>query len=915
MKAQENQATSFLRSAEAEDIANRLLDPALRGAVVLGQDGMGKTAVAAEVLTRLEGIVEPYRVHGSPVLSRIPYAVLTPFMDSSDARDLESPLVVLRNIRRYFRARAEAGHPQALLVVDDAHHLDEASSHVLVQLALSGELRLFVLSRSRGVQIQELLSLARDGLMARVDLAPLTPDAVHKLCTHLLDGPVLSASSSILAQMSGGNPLYVKALISAASRNGELVQRNQAWFLRALPTALEPTVQDLAKELLSGRTPAERSILEAVALAGLLPRSALASLGTQEAVQSLLDDGYLEAAPDVPDLIGYAQPLHADAVRSLVPPMRSITIRSQVRGHAPGTGKSASLAHLSWALDCGEQISGQDLLEGARRANAAGDSELAHRLAAAIQDESLRMAAQVQSAVAHLALGNISQAKRELDDAVAAAPDTDTLDAAVLASAQLVAASARPGNEMQTLTGAWASRDAELAAGRGDGTGADGTGRAAWLETGTAVLAVWARILDGNLLQAGPPAAGALGSLDPEAGQPAYSATPVFHEARALGFALAAELRTAAGTIGEAVRAAHGARTEILQDPQASSMARGQVFVRRAMALLHGGRFEKLRQLLMAERSANPHYLLAYGGTIGLLEGALEIRQGRFREGLLRLRPAVEALRSRDPERLLPYALGMAGYAASVTDDASPAIKYAAEVDALGYTGPKGCWLSAQAFAAAALAPQGTEEPPPPQIRELAAEARDAGQLAAEKDILELALAVGDLKQARRLVDLTDSFEGAEALALHAYAAAVAADNPERMVAAADEAVRCRKYLVAVECIGHAIRYYGAHNNLRRQRALIQQLRRRREELAGVTVSYLSPSVHQVRLTRREHEIVHLLLEGASTRDIATRFTLSQRTVEGHVYRIYVKLGISRRTELETVYRALEAEPEVHTGR
>ena len=172
-------------------------------------------------------------------------------------------------------------------------------------------------------------------------------------------------------------------------------------------------------------------------------------------------------------------------------------------------------------------------------------------------------------------------------------------------------------------------------------------------------------------------------------------------------------------------------------------------------------------------------------------------------------------------------------------------------------------------------------------------------------------MAVGDLKQARRLVDLTDSFEGGEASALHAYAAAVAADNPERMVAAADEAVRRRKFLVAVECIGHAIRYYGAHNNLRRQRALIQQLRRRRDELAGVTVSYLSPSVHQVRLTKREHEIVKLLLDGASTKDIATSFTLSQRTVEGHVYRIYVKLGISRRTELEAVYRALEAEPRV----
>nr|WP_257795133.1 MULTISPECIES: helix-turn-helix transcriptional regulator [unclassified Arthrobacter] len=129
------------------------------------------------------------------------------------------------------------------------------------------------------------------------------------------------------------------------------------------------------------------------------------------------------------------------------------------------------------------------------------------------------------------------------------------------------------------------------------------------------------------------------------------------------------------------------------------------------------------------------------------------------------------------------------------------------------------------------------------------------------------------------------------------------------MVAAAEDAIGAQKYLVAVESIGHAIRFYGNHGNLRRQRALIQQLRRRREELAGVTVSYLSPSLHLVRLTRREHEIVALLLSGATTKDIAGHFTLSQRTVEGHVYRIYVKLGISRRADLESAYRALEPGP------
>ena len=907
MQVQAATRPAILRGAEAEAVANHVLDPMLRGSIVLAPEGMGKSALAEEVLRRLEGIVTPYRIHSSPVLARIPYGALTPFMERAMAEDLDSPLVVLRNIRKWFRVRAEAGHPQALLVVDDAHHLDEASSHVLVQLVMSGELRLLILSRSRSANIQELLSLARDGLLSRVDLEPLSREAVHRQCVEELGGPVLRASSAVLARVAGGNPLYVKALVAGARRRGELLQRNGSWYLRVMPGVLEPTVQDLAKRLLASRPEQERAVLEMVALAGFLPRPVLVSVAGQGPVQSLIDDGYLVPDADAPERLELAQPLHAEAIRSLVPPMRSIDIRRQlVETGGPALQTQHDPRQAAWALDCGGAPADEVLLQGAQAANADGDAELALRLALAVQPGPLAASARVEAAAAQLALGNMSEARAGLEEAVASAPDIQTLEKAVVATAQLAACSDRAGERLRALAADWMARDAQLGTADPDGS------RAAWLAAGTGVLALWARLADGNLLVPGESAAAVMELLE---ASPANSGTSAArHELRALGFSLVCEAHTAAGAISEALRAADEAQQELQRGPRLQSRVRGSVWLRRAFALLHGGHFEKLGELLSTELGAPAPHLLAYGGSIGVLEGALEIHQGRFREGLRRLRPSVEALRARDPEQLLPYALAVAGYTAAVVDDTSPAARYASELRGLGYSGPRALELAARAFAAAALAPQHSEEPPPPQIRALAEEARELGQFAAEKDILELALAVGDLKQAKRLVELTDGFEGGEAAALHAYAAAVAADNPERMVAAADEAVRRRKYLVAVECIGHAIRYYGAHNNLRRQRALIQQLRRRREELAGVTVSYLSPSVHQVRLTKREHEIVELLLQGAGTKDIAAKFTLSQRTVEGHVYRIYVKLGISKRTELEAVYRALEAEPKVQAG-
>ncbi len=54
----------------------------------------------------------------------------------------------------------------------------------------------------------------------------------------------------------------------------------------------------------------------------------------------------------------------------------------------------------------------------------------------------------------------------------------------------------------------------------------------------------------------------------------------------------------------------------------------------------------------------------------------------------------------------------------------------------------------------------------------------------------------------------------------------------------------------------------------------------------------------RVVLTKREEEIVSLVMEGQKNRDIARQLTLSEHTVKNHLFRIFEKLGISSRTEL-----------------
>lgn len=55
-------------------------------------------------------------------------------------------------------------------------------------------------------------------------------------------------------------------------------------------------------------------------------------------------------------------------------------------------------------------------------------------------------------------------------------------------------------------------------------------------------------------------------------------------------------------------------------------------------------------------------------------------------------------------------------------------------------------------------------------------------------------------------------------------------------------------------------------------------------------------------LTGREREIMNLISQGLTNRDIAERFVLSEKTVKNHVNRIYSKLGATNRAQATALW-------------
>ena len=134
--------------------------------------------------------------------------------------------------------------------------------------------------------------------------------------------------------------------------------------------------------------------------------------------------------------------------------------------------------------------------------------------------------------------------------------------------------------------------------------------------------------------------------------------------------------------------------------------------------------------------------------------------------------------------------------------------------------------------------------------------------------------------------------------ALAAHAAALATGDGEALDAAAVRLAELGAMLLAAETATAAASAYrdGGHS-----RPASAASRRAAEyaAAAGIAVPGHDEPAELDRLTSREREIAGLAAAGSSSKDIAGRLFISQRTVDNHLQRIYTKLGVNGRDQLK----------------
>lgn len=874
------------REAVLEAVLASVLRPGGHGAVVVADAGLGKSALAGVLAAQLDGQIPVHRIHTSSSLSQVPYGALAPLIPDVDPRDADSPLAVMRSLLRRLYPDRERPDPSAapLLIVDDADALDEATADLLAQLIASAQIRILLLARRITDVPAGLSNQVWEGVLSRHELAPLTEDQVHELCLQVLGGPVLTSTSADLALAAGGNPMLVLALLSETVRAGSLVARNGVWLLHEHMLPPEGRLGDLLRAQLSGLTREERDALELIALAEPLLAATAFDLGLHRAVDALTEAKLVKISTGSPRLLQPMHPLYGEVVRRLVPAARSERLRQRLLASGTATGGTSDnlLRWVSWSLDCGARVSDAELVEAAYRANNAFDSAAALRAAGAVKGPEYSLAARVQAARACYQDGDRGSARELVDGVTDAAADLTTLKMAVLVRVQLYLQEQSEVSGLSGIAADWlAGVDRIEAAGTPD---AELTADILSSRRGGRLLGLMGRVSDGELQPAEQELTGILADAR-QAGD---------DEAILVAEALLAEIFTATGRARAAFALTRNALAVLDKGGHRFMSYYHFVLQRHLAAMLWLGDWDSLQTAAQHGTAGVFGALVRVAGVVDLAVAVMHLRRDDPAGALTSLSAAVEGLRTHDDEGMLPLALALGAFVAASVGRREQAEELLAEGTNVLPRGSVGYRLLSRGYTAGARSVLSMSRDTPKQLREFIDEAVQAGFIAVELELRILALGLGDLDGLSRLVKITEEFEGPQAQAAGRLARAFLDEDVDELLRFGAEQEEPGWDRLAKRSGEEALRLARASGD----RALLQRVQKVLNKKNGHSPARVLQSGAPL-LTRRERDIAALVMQGYRNAEIAERLFLSVRTVEGHIYRTFEKLGISRREDLK----------------
>lgn len=837
--------------------------------VLAGPAGVGKTHLVRLVLAELKQA--GWHVHWAWATASAKLVPFAPFA-SLEGDAPTDPAARLEYIVGHLAEQAAQG--RVVLAVDDAHLLDGASAALIERLVRDRALPVVATIRQGEPAPDAVVGLWNKGAAQRLELDLLGKPAVDELVRRVLDGPVASELVDKLWRLTGGNALHLREVLVASLESGGLEPVDGCWQDQKL-VAAGPRLQEYVSSRI-GNLP--DPISEGLAAATLAEGLALGILeaAVGHSVMSELRERGLVDSPGRrgQDVVQVTHPLYGETVRAQLSSERQQLVAqaliTALKARGPIRGEDLlRAAEIRLAVD---DLSDRDLLLAAgQHATSSGYGPLGERLGRAALQAGGGIEARLVLATAIRHQGRAGDAAQVLAEGVdQAETEQERARLAIYWSVSLQQLG-ESVSALQVLSDARvAVRDPAL--------------RVDLDAQRSLVLMFLGRMEE---------------SVDLADRLPSHEDLPLQVRLHVEAAKSAMAFRGRADQSIEIMRPWLTSRRDaLLQVPEAAmQMSLGACFTELLRWRLDAG--IAMAASLVEDLSGQRAWSLA--GDFATIEAFGQLLSGRPRSALRELRTAQSMWGREEPGIYQTLALAVEQRASVLLGEHDRAHSLGRQVDALRAEGANyapmhqvdlgiaGAWVQVVA---------GEYDRGIQTGWDAVQFARDGGDLMRECQALHSLARLGQRAEvAGRIAELVPRLDGPGWAAVGWHVEGLTYGGVHPLERAAERFEDVGAWLLAAEAWAEATSLHKRAGDSRQAaatRRCAHTARFRCEDARTPGLEALGAPV----LTPRQREIARLAADGLTNAEIARTLTISIRTVENHLQRIYELLDIDRRTDL-----------------
>lgn len=829
---------------EASAIQEALLGPRSTGILIAGEPGIGKHELIKSI-PEMDGRHGPViKLLCSPTLSSTPYGVLAPMLSANS--DELPDVAVLRQIISAVRTQLKE-YPEGaglIVLIEEAQYIDASSAFILGQLVHSKLVKLVVLTTEKNMDELSLESLLTGAGLRRIHLGKFDVLETQQLCSAILSGSVTFGTARIIFGQTSGNPFLIRHFVEAALRQGLLTEKHGFWVLNKVTITPDVLLREAIRGLHKRFSPTEQNALELLSLAGPLPLTELRTLTGLELSEE--DQAGLIQLETGTASIG--SPFYSRILRTVIPPGQNQLLRQRfrsIRDHV----RPQEFEELLWSVESGETPEPQSIELFLRLANDSGRHEEAWEIAQTYAGE-------------HVTDGITIERIRALFGQENSHVTPHRLAAALL----LMAESASSGKLVKSRRLVrWLIADQEIE-----------------LPSGTIEELV------------GQETTGSGGN----------ELTDFIDETLITAIELSRQKYEACDTESAYIEATK----PIILD--GSTLIR-PVYYRLALAVIAArsatasGKYEEALKVVDGFNFGTPADILHAHGSLMFCKSLNYLLQGKIFDAQSTCRESISELEVVDPEGLLDLARGINAYLTGKNAESHVSTLVSSVSNDIQDREPAASIKESDAdyWLGTIYHELSLDEPRIHNFFASLDALKELSHKIHEREALFLCWSAPSISTmsrhlANRFFELEEPGQSKRQKALTQLLRLAVSEDIEGLQTFATWAYLHDEKAFAVEAMARSVGSLPESPSSRQQGMILRKMDSWIDELGGIPWGYAARILSARGLTTREWEIVELARSGMSNKEMANHLTVSQRTIEGHLYRIFAKLGVSTRHEL-----------------